>query len=119
MQAVEQIGTPIHSMVQIVKGILARGENVRIFTGRVNPNRARINAIRARRAIEAWCKAALWAPPSSDLRRGHSSQPDAAVRQWRSYRNFAQNLMSMQVQERCFGAVIKDVSWHALRREEF
>jgi len=79
-------------MVQIVKGILARGENVRIFTGRVKPNRARINAIRARRAIEARCKAALWAPPSSDLRRGHSSQPDAAVRQWRSYRNFATKL---------------------------
>ena len=92
MQAVGTDRNPIHSMVQIVKGILARGENVRIFTGRVNPNRERINAIRARRDIAARCKAALWAPPSSHLRRGHSSQPDAAVRQWRNYRNFATKL---------------------------
>ena len=68
MQAGEQIGIPIHPMVQVVKRMLDRGEDVRIFTARVNSNRARINAIRARRAIEAWCKATWWAPPSSDLR---------------------------------------------------
>jgi hypothetical protein len=56
MQVGEQIGIPIHPLVQIVKRMLARGEDVRIFTGRVNPNRGQINAIRARRAIEAWCK---------------------------------------------------------------
>lgn len=52
----EKIGAPIHPMVQIVKRMLACGEDVRIFTGRVNPNCGRIKAIRARRAIEAWCE---------------------------------------------------------------
>jgi len=35
---------------------LARGEDVRIFTARVNPQRGQVNAMRARRVIEAWCK---------------------------------------------------------------
>ena len=39
-----------------MKVLLARGEDVRIFTARVNPNRGQVNAVRARRAIEAWCK---------------------------------------------------------------
>ena len=52
----EEIGVPIHPMVQRVKVWLAHGEDVRIFTARVNPNCGQVNAIRARRAIEAWCK---------------------------------------------------------------
>jgi hypothetical protein len=52
----EEIGVPIHSIVQRVKVWLAHGEDVRIFTARVNPNRGQVNAMRARRAIEAWCK---------------------------------------------------------------
>ena len=52
----EEIGAPIHPMVQLVKQWLARGEDVRIFTARVNPNHGQVNASRARRAIEAWCK---------------------------------------------------------------
>jgi hypothetical protein len=58
-QTGEEIGVPIHPMVQLVKRWLARGEDVRIFTARVNPNRGQINAIRARRAIGAWCKCHL------------------------------------------------------------
>jgi hypothetical protein len=50
-QTGEKIGAAVHSMVQLVKGWLAHGEDVRIFTARVNPD-----AVRARRAIEAWCK---------------------------------------------------------------
>jgi hypothetical protein len=53
-QAGEEIGPPIHPMVQLVKEWLAHGENVRIFTARVNPNQRLVEAIRARRAIEAW-----------------------------------------------------------------
>jgi len=55
-QKAEGIGVPIHPMVQLVKVWLARGEDVRIFTARVNPKRGQVNAMRARRAIEAWCK---------------------------------------------------------------
>ena len=55
-QTGEEIGVPVHPMVQLVKRWLANGEDVRIFTGRVNPNRGQVNAMRARRAIEAWCK---------------------------------------------------------------
>ena len=50
----EEIGPPIHPMVQLVKKWLAHGEDVRIFTARVNPNQRPVEAIRARRAIEAW-----------------------------------------------------------------
>jgi hypothetical protein len=50
----EKIGAPIHPMVQLVKRWLVRGEDIRIFTARVNPNQG--DAIRARRAIEAWCE---------------------------------------------------------------
>jgi hypothetical protein len=52
----EEIGVPIHPMVQLVKVWLAHGQDVRIFTARVNPNRGEANAMRARRVIEAWCK---------------------------------------------------------------
>ena len=55
-QTGEEIGPPIHSMVQLVKEWLAHGEDVRIFTARVNPNRVAFGAIRARRHIEAWCE---------------------------------------------------------------
>ena len=55
-QTGEEIGAPVHSMVQLVTGWLAHGEDVRIFTARVNPNRHQAEALRARRAIEAWCK---------------------------------------------------------------
>src|SRR5258707_4388594 len=55
-QTGEKIGAPVHSMVQLVKGWLAHGEDVRIFTARVNPNHHQGDAVRARRAIEAWCK---------------------------------------------------------------
>lgn len=52
----QEIGVPIHPMVQLVKRWLAHGEDVRIFTARVNPNHRRGDAVRAQRAIEAWCK---------------------------------------------------------------
>jgi hypothetical protein len=52
----EEIGVPIHPMVQLVKVWLACGEDIPIFTARVNPKRGRVIAIRARRAIQAWCK---------------------------------------------------------------
>jgi len=55
-QAVEDIGVPIYRMVKQVKKWLAQGQDVRIFTARVNPHRRRIEAFRARRAIEAWSK---------------------------------------------------------------
>ena len=35
---------------------LALGEDVRIFTARVNRQRGQVNAMRTRRAIEAWSK---------------------------------------------------------------
>jgi len=47
----EEIGGPIHPMVQLVKVWLARGEDVRIFTARVNPKRGQVNAMRARSEI--------------------------------------------------------------------
>ena len=52
----EAIGGPIHRMMQLVKVWLAHGEDVRIFTARVNPTRVQVTARRARTAIEAWCK---------------------------------------------------------------
>ena len=55
-QTGEEIGAPIHPMVQLVKRWLANGEDVRIFTARINPHRGQVTAMRARRAIEAWCK---------------------------------------------------------------
>jgi hypothetical protein len=55
-QGREEIGHPIHRMMHLVKVWLAHGEDVRIFTARVNPNRGQVIAVRARRAIEAWCK---------------------------------------------------------------
>ena len=56
VQAGEEIGAPVHRMVQLVKGWLAQGKDVRIFTARVNPNHHQGDSVRARRAIEAWCK---------------------------------------------------------------
>lgn len=55
-QTGEEIGVPIHPMVQLVKEWLAGGEDVRIFTARVNPNQRQVDALRARKAIEAWCE---------------------------------------------------------------
>src|SRR6266481_8364355 len=51
-----EIGAPIHPMVRLVKHWLARGEDVRIFTARVNPNHHQGDIVHVRRAIEAWCK---------------------------------------------------------------
>jgi hypothetical protein len=42
--------------VQLVKAWLAHGEDVRIFTARVNPNNPQIDAVDARKAIEVWCE---------------------------------------------------------------
>lgn len=55
-QTDEEIGPPIHPMVELVKEWLAHGEDVRIFTARVNPNQGEFDAIRARRHIELWCE---------------------------------------------------------------
>ena len=55
-QTGEEIGPPIRPMVQLVRKWLAHGEDVRIFTARVNPNQSPVDAIRARRAIETWCE---------------------------------------------------------------
>jgi hypothetical protein len=52
-QAGEDIGVPVYRMVKQVKKWLAQGHDVRIFTARVNPYPRRIEATRARRAIEA------------------------------------------------------------------
>jgi hypothetical protein len=43
-------------MVQLVKEWLVQGEEVRIFTARVNPNHGQGDPVRIRRAIEDWCK---------------------------------------------------------------
>jgi hypothetical protein len=55
----EEIGPPIDPMVQLVKEWIAHGEDVRIFTARVNPNQRPVEAFRARKAIEAWCESHL------------------------------------------------------------
>ena len=55
-QTGDEIGPPIHPMVQLVKEWLTHGEDVRIFTARVNPNQGVYDAIRARKHIEAWCQ---------------------------------------------------------------
>ena len=55
-QVGDEIGPPIHPMVQLVKEWLTHGEDVRIFTARVNPNQGVYDAIRARKHIEAWCQ---------------------------------------------------------------
>ena len=55
-QTGEEIGPPIYPMVLLVKEWIAHGENVRIFTARVNPNQGAFDAIRARGAIEVWCE---------------------------------------------------------------
>lgn len=55
-QTGDEIGAPIEPMVQLVKELLAQGEDVRIFTARVNANLGAHDAIRARRHIEAWCE---------------------------------------------------------------
>jgi hypothetical protein len=52
----EEIGVPILPMVQLVKAWLAHGEDVRIFTARVNPNHRQVEAVRARKDIEVWCE---------------------------------------------------------------
>ena len=43
-------------MVQLVKWWLAHGEDVRIFTARVNPRHHLGDIVDVRRAIEAWSK---------------------------------------------------------------
>ena len=55
-QTGEEIGAPILPMVRLVKKWLAQGEDVRIFTARINPNNAKADAGRVRRAITTWCK---------------------------------------------------------------
>ena len=51
-----EIGAPVRPMVQLVKWWLEHGEDVRIFTARVNPNHHQGDIVHARRAIENWCK---------------------------------------------------------------
>ena len=51
-----KIGAPVRPMVQLVKWWLEHGEDVRIFTARVNPNHHQGDIVHARRAIETWCK---------------------------------------------------------------
>jgi hypothetical protein len=55
-QTGDEIGAPIDPMVQLVKKWLVQGEDVRIFTARVNPNQGPYDALRARRHIEARCQ---------------------------------------------------------------
>jgi hypothetical protein len=50
------IGPPIDPMVQLVRDWLAQGEDVRIFTARVNPHQHPVDASLARTAIEVWCE---------------------------------------------------------------
>lgn len=50
------IGEPLTPMVEQVKAWLAAGEDVRIFTARVGPQKDVNETIRARSAIEAWCE---------------------------------------------------------------
>lgn len=49
----DHIGEPITAMLERVKGWLAEGKEVRIFTARVGGG---INTSKARTYIEAWCK---------------------------------------------------------------
>lgn len=49
-----EIGVPIHPMVQLVKVWIAHGEDVRIFTSRVNPKRGRVNAMRPQGYPAQW-----------------------------------------------------------------
>jgi hypothetical protein len=51
-----EIGVPVRPMVQRVKTWLAHGEDLRIFTARVNPNHPKIDIAHARSAIESWCE---------------------------------------------------------------
>lgn len=44
-KAAEDIGVPIHRMVKQVKKWLAQGQDVHIFTARVNPYHRRIEAL--------------------------------------------------------------------------
>ena len=73
-QAAEDIGVPIYRMVKQVKKWLAQGQDVRI-TARVNPYHGRIEAFRARRAIEAWSKRHL----GQVLRVTHEKDWDMAL----------------------------------------
>src|SRR6266446_4325136 len=74
-QAAVNIGVPIYRMVKQVKKWLAQGQDVRIFTARVNPFHRRIEAFRARRAIEAWSKRHL----GQVLRITHEKDWDMAL----------------------------------------
>ena len=53
---VHHIGEPIPAMVQRVKAWLAEGIEVKVFTARVGKNKDVNDTIRAREAIEKWCK---------------------------------------------------------------
>jgi hypothetical protein len=51
-----QIGAPIPRMVEFVKGLLARGEDVRIMTARVCSSHPFSVRLQARLSIEVWCE---------------------------------------------------------------
>ena len=49
------IGEPVPRMLERVKAWLAEGEDVRIFTARVGPQKDVNESVRAREAIGKWC----------------------------------------------------------------
>jgi hypothetical protein len=51
----DHIGEPIPLMLNRVKDWLAMGQDVRIFTARVGPQKSEADIELARKAIEAWC----------------------------------------------------------------
>ena len=52
---VDHIGEPIPAILNLVKDLLARGKDVRIFTARVGPQKDPGDRVHAAQAIRAWC----------------------------------------------------------------
>ena len=54
-QGIDHVGKPLKETLARLKQHLAEGEDVRIFTARVNPRQTEREILEARMAIKVWC----------------------------------------------------------------
>ncbi len=71
-RGIGHIGSPVPSMVALLKRLHEAGETVKIVTARVAPRRDGQDVVRARRIVERWCERNLGFVPAITYKKDAS-----------------------------------------------